>query len=79
MSRIRLYMDEDAMEKRLLHALRSHEFDVISASQAAMVDREDDEHLMTATGVGRVLFSYNACDYHRLIVNGSPPGASTPA
>ena len=66
MNFIRLYVDEDAMRGKVVFGLQSRKVDVIRASDAAMVQREDEDHLMTATGLGRVLYSYNTGDYQLL-------------
>ena len=66
MSRIRLYLDEDAMRKALLFGLRTKLVDVVSALEAGMIHQPDSEHLRWATGEGRVLYSYNTGDYNEL-------------
>ena len=66
MSCIRLYVDEDAMRGNVVFGLQARKVDVIRASDAAMVQREDEDQLMTATGLGRVLYSYNRGDYQLL-------------
>jgi hypothetical protein len=60
---IRLYIDEDAMSDSLIQALRSRGVDVISALDAGMVKRSDEEHLHHATMQGRALYSFNVKDY----------------
>jgi hypothetical protein len=64
--RIRLYVDEDAMDEDLIYALRAHGVDIITALQAGMIERDDKEHLDYATAQGRVLYSFNVRDYYRL-------------
>jgi hypothetical protein len=44
-SRIRLYVDEDAMDGDLVRGLRSRGLDVVTAIDARMVCRPDEEHL----------------------------------
>lgn len=63
MSQIRLYLDEDSMRRALVFALRARNVDVLTAAEADMVNRQDEEHLAAASGFGRVLFSYNTGDY----------------
>src|SRR5205085_1254153 len=63
MSQIRLYLDEDTMRKALAFALRARNVDVLTATAANMVNREDEEHLAAASEAGRALFSYNTSDY----------------
>jgi hypothetical protein len=59
-------MDEDAMERALLAALRGSRIDVVAASDCGMIDKSDAEHLLYATAHGRVLYSFNIADYNLL-------------
>ena len=61
-----IYLDEDAMDKDLMRALRARGVDVRSASDAGMVEREDHDHLVRATTESRVIYSFNMCDFCRL-------------
>lgn len=54
-------MDED-----LVSALRARGADVVTALEKGMIRRRDDEHLQIATEDGRVLFSFNRGDFHKL-------------
>ena len=63
---IRLYLDEDSMDKALLQALRARGVDVTTTLEAGMIEREDHEHLDFATAQGRVLYSFNVGDFSRL-------------
>lgn len=63
---IRLYIDEDAMDKDLVQALRARGLDVITALDARMIERSDDEHLDYTTAQGCVLYSFNVGDFYRL-------------
>ena len=63
MSLVRLYLDEDAMHQGLVMALRARRVDVMSASEARMINRSDEEHLCWATQDRRVLYSFNIADY----------------
>jgi uncharacterized protein DUF5615 len=63
MSQVRLYLDEDAMRRSLVFALRSRNVDVLTAAEADMINREDHEHLSKASASNRVLYSFNAADY----------------
>ena len=40
--RIRLYLDEDTMDKALVSALRARGVDVLTAQEATMIERPDD-------------------------------------
>ena len=63
---IRLYIDEDAMDKDLIQALRARGIDVMTAFEAGMIERLDEQHLEYATKEGRVLYSFNVGDFYRL-------------
>jgi hypothetical protein len=63
---LRLYLDEDAMDKHLIRALRARGVDVEAANEVGMVEREDEEHLEYATAQGRVLHSFNIGHFCRL-------------
>ena len=40
---IRLYVDEDALDKDLVRALRARGVDVVTALEASMIERPDEE------------------------------------
>jgi hypothetical protein len=63
---IRLYFDEDTMDKALVSALRARGLDLRTAHEASMIERSDEDHLAFAAGEGRVLYSFNVSDYCRL-------------
>ncbi len=63
---IRLYFDEDAMDKDLVRALRARGIEVMTALEAGMIERTDEDHLAYATTQGYVLYGFNAADYYRL-------------
>jgi predicted nuclease of predicted toxin-antitoxin system len=63
---MRLYLDEDAMRRSLVRALRARGVDVITALDAGMIERRDREHLDYATEQGRVLCTFNVGDFYRL-------------
>jgi len=78
MSRPRLYIDEDAMRRSLVFALRARNVDVVTALEANMVNRSDEDHLAMATSTGRVLYSFNVADYsvlHQAWVSRQQPHA----
>ena len=54
------------MDKDLVQAIRARGVDVITALDAGMIERTDEEHMDYATVQGRVLYSFNAGDFHRL-------------
>ncbi len=64
--KICLYVDEDAMDEDLIYALRIRGVDIMTALEADMIERNDQEHLDYATAQGRALYSFNVSDYYRL-------------
>ena len=69
MAKIRLYIDEDSMDRALVRALRARGMDVTTALEEGMIERDDTEHLDYATAQGRVLYSCNVADFYRLHTN----------
>jgi hypothetical protein len=63
---IRHYFDEDSMQHALVNALRTRGIDVLTALEAQRIERSDEDHLNFATAQGRVLYSFNVGDFHRL-------------
>lgn len=63
---IRLYLDEDSMRQALVQGLRARGVDVMTALEADMINRTDEEHLDYATAQGRVLYSFNVGDFYHL-------------
>lgn len=63
MSEVRLYLDEDSMRRSLVFSLRARSVDVLTAAEADMINRGDEEHLAAASASGRSLFTYNTADY----------------
>jgi len=66
MSNIRLYFDEDIMEKALVQALRVRDIDVMTVGETGKVGESDESQLIWATVQGRVLYSSNIGDFCRL-------------
>lgn len=64
--RIRLYIDEDAMAKDLVKALRANGLDVVSALDAGLEGQDDERHLGYAAAHGLVLYSFNGKDFQPL-------------
>jgi hypothetical protein len=54
------------MDGDLVRGLRSRGIDVVTAADARMIRRKDEEHLSWAAGQGRVLYSFNVGDYHEI-------------
>jgi DNA-binding transcriptional MerR regulator len=64
--KIRLYLDEDALDGDLIEALRARGVDLETAYEAGMIEREDHEHLTYAAAQGRVIYTFNIGDFCRL-------------
>jgi Domain of unknown function (DUF5615) len=70
--RLRLYIDEDAMDSDLVDALRARGADLQTAHEAGMVGREDHEQLRHSTIQGRVMYTFNTghfCALHASFLN----------
>jgi hypothetical protein len=63
---IRLYLDEDTMDGALLRALRTRGIDAESVLDADRMGYSDLEQLEYAAAHGRVLYTNNVGDFHRL-------------
>ena len=57
MSRIRLYIDEDAMDTDLVNALRLRGVDTLTVRDAGMIRQPDEAQLRFASQQGRALYS----------------------
>jgi predicted nuclease of predicted toxin-antitoxin system len=66
MSAIRLYLDEDCMNRALLTALRQREIDVTTVSEVKREGFADDEQLLWAAQNNRVICTYNIRDFSKL-------------
>jgi hypothetical protein len=60
---IKLYLDEDTINRRLIKALRSRGVDVLTAKEADMIQIADREHLDYATSLNRTVFTFNTRDF----------------
>lgn len=54
------------MDQALVRGLRAHGVDALTALDAGMIERPDDEHLAYAVAHGRVLCTFNVRDFYRL-------------
>ena len=52
------------MDGDLVRGLRSREIDAVTAADAGMIGRTDQEHLVLATEQQRALYSFNVGDFH---------------
>ena len=66
MSKILLYIDEDAMDQDFVQALRSRNVDVLTVADVGMLNRSDEDQLNWARQNNRVIFSFNTRDFYRL-------------
>lgn len=64
--RIRLYFDEDSARESLARELRFRGADVVTAIDAGMAQRTDEEQLEWAAANSRVLYSFNRSDFYGL-------------
>jgi len=62
------------MHRGLVRALRARGVDVITALDAGMIERKDEEHLNYATEQGRVLCTFNVGNFYRLHTDYVPRG-----
>jgi hypothetical protein len=73
---IRLYLDEDTINRALIKGLRARNLDILSAHEAGLVSVLDHEHLKYASSLGRAIFTFNTRDYARLHVQWLSEGQS---
>lgn len=63
---IRLYVDEDSMDRALVRALRARGVEITTALAESMIEQSDAAHLEYATSHGRVLYTCNVADFYHL-------------
>jgi hypothetical protein len=66
MSRVRLYVDEDAEEHAVMQGLRARGVDLLTTSEAERTGTTDAEQLAFAVELRRTLYSFNVGDFARL-------------
>jgi hypothetical protein len=54
------------MDWDIVRGLRSRGIDVVTAADAGMIRRKDEEHLAFAGAQGRSLYSFNVADFHEM-------------
>jgi hypothetical protein len=64
--RVRLYLDEDAARHSFARELRVRGADVVTALEAELTQKSDEEHLRWAALHQRALYSFNRGDFYRL-------------
>jgi predicted GNAT superfamily acetyltransferase len=65
-SLIQIYIDEDAVRRALVHALRSHGVIVLTAFETGLSGMSDEQQLGYASDRECVLYSHRAFDFFRL-------------
>ncbi len=66
MSELRLYVDEDAGEKAVIHGLRARGFDVLTTGEANRNGTSDRKQLVFASERGRCIYTFNVGHFARL-------------
>ena len=66
MSKILLYIDEDAIDQDFISALIARDVDLLTVADVGMLHKSDEEQLQWASVNGRAIFSFNARDFYRL-------------
>jgi hypothetical protein len=61
--RVRLYLDENALGKDFVEALRSNGVDVLTTAETGLLSATDERQLEHAATEGRTLYSYNIRDF----------------
>lgn len=74
--RIRLYLDEDAMDDNLVSALRLRGMDVTTVRDERRQAQTDEQQLNFAANQDRVIYSFNQKDYAVLHVKFLEQGQS---
>jgi Domain of unknown function (DUF5615) len=54
------------MDSDLVRGLRTRGLDVLTAVDAGMIRRRDEDHLSLAAEQRRALYSFNVADYHQI-------------
>jgi hypothetical protein len=66
MSQIRLFIDEDSMDRRFVRALRGRGVDVITVGEIGTTSLSDEAQLILAIEQQRVLYTFNVGDFCQL-------------
>ena len=66
MSDCQAYLDEDFAHGDRLAAIRARSIDVLSAKEAGMLSRTDDEQIRFATSRSRLILTHNGQDFARI-------------
>ena len=63
---IRLYLDEDTINRALIAGLRARNVDVVTAQEAGRIGESDETQLAFATSEQRTIFTFNTRDFVQL-------------
>ncbi len=63
LSQIRLYLDEDILERSLIKALRNAGIDVSTTAESNNLSCTDEDQLIWATAQRRVIYTFNVGDF----------------
>jgi len=74
---LRLYMDHDSLDRRVVDALRAAGVDVVTSDEAGNQRLSDHAQLEFSTNAGRALYSANCRDSRGFTPNGRRPAGST--
>ena len=66
MSQIRLYVDEDALDRDVIAGLRRLGIDLITVADAGELGYSDERHLNRAVKEGRVFYTLNSQHFSKL-------------
>jgi hypothetical protein len=66
MSLIRLFIDEDSMDRQFVRALRARGVDVTTVGEIGTTSFSDADQLILATEQQRVLYTFNVGDFCQL-------------
>jgi hypothetical protein len=63
---IRLYLDEDTINRALIAGLRARNVDVLTAREAGKIGTSDETQLTFSTASQRTIFTFNTRDFVQL-------------
>lgn len=66
MTKLRLYVDEDACEHAVVQGLRARNLDILTTIEADRTGADDRSQLAYSTSVGRAIYTFNVSDFSAL-------------
>jgi Domain of unknown function (DUF5615) len=66
MTVIRLYIDEDAMDRRFLESLRGRGVDLTTPLETETTGFTDEDQLILSANLNRVFYTFNVGDFCQL-------------